>query len=420
MSEHSMTALIAAAQDREGNDPIFALNTEAFARVAAGESILNATMGSLAHDESGLAVMPSVTEAIAAVSPQQAAGYSLIAGSPPYVEAVKRDLFGDTELYDQSVAVATPGGSGAVYNAILNFVEEGHSALTTEYFWGPYPIIAKHLGRGIDTFRMFGPDGRLDFDAMQAGIDEQIEKQGRVLLILNFPCHNPTGYSLDTQEWQAAAEMVREAGARAAVACLLDIAYHRFGGPDADEWLDVVPTMLETATVIIAWTASKSFCQYGARVGALVALHREESEREKLLNALAYTCRATWSNSNHLGQLAVTELLTNPELKARADAERQELVDLLQQRVEVFNAAASVAELDVPRYEGGFFVAVFSPNGHVTAATMRDMGVYVIPMDTAVRVALCATSVQQVPRLIEALRAGVDAAETHEAAGAAT
>ncbi len=168
--------------------------------------------------------------------------------------------------------------------------------------------------------------------------------------------------------------------------------------------------MLETSTVLVAWTASKTFAQYGARIGALVAMHQDEGERERLTNAVAYSCRATWSNCNHLGQLAVAELLTDPDLKARADAERDVLIDMLRRRVAVFNEGAAAAGLNVPRYEGGFFVAVFTPDGERTAQAMRAEGVYVVPMQGAVRVALCATPEADVPRVVDALRIGVDAA----------
>ena len=418
MTQHSISALTSASQAREGNDPIFRLNSEAKARAAAGESILDATMGALMDDEGRIAVMPSVAEAIARVPTGKAAGYSPISGSPPFLDAVRRDLLGNSDLFPKSVAVTTPGGSGAIYQAIKNFVEPGHQALTTDYYWGPYPVIAQHLERDVSTFGMFSPDLSFDLEAMKRGIRQHIDTQGRLLLILNFPCHNPTGYSLDAGEWRSIAEVVRAAGEEAPVAVLLDLAYHRFGGESADLWIDAVPTMLETTTVLLAWTASKSFCQYGARIGSLVALHPDQEERNKLANALGFTCRATWSNSNHLGQLAVTDLLVDPELSQRADTDRAELVELLRTRVEAFNSAASAAELHVPRYDGGFFVVVFTPDGEKTAAVMREMGVYVIPLEGAVRVALCATPEAEIPRLIAALRAGVDKAEAEQGSSA--
>ena len=53
------SALIQGSQNRSGNDPIFSLNAEAASRSAAGESILNATLGVLMNDAGKLAVMPS-------------------------------------------------------------------------------------------------------------------------------------------------------------------------------------------------------------------------------------------------------------------------------------------------------------------------------------------------------------------------
>ena len=49
-----------------------------------------------------------------------------------------------------------------------------------------------------------------------------------------------------------------------------------------------------------------------------------------------------------------------------------------------------------------------------TAAAMRKRGVYVVPIPGAVRVALCSTPLAAVPRLVEALVAGVRAAGGQE------
>lgn len=410
MTDSIASALIQGAQNRSGNDPIFSLNAEAASRSAAGESILNATLGVLMNDAGKLAVMPSVSEALQRVPLERAAAYSPIAGAAGFLSATISDLFDDGPLAAQSISAATPGGTGAIHHAVVNFLEPGQSALTSSYYWGPYGVITGHSGRGVDTFHMFGEDGRLDLDAMAIGIDRHIDQQGRALLLLNFPCHNPTGYSLDESEWVGVAEVIRMAGERAPVATVLDCAYLRFQDPESDHWLHAIETMLESGTVLVAWTASKTFAQYGARIGALIAMHRDADERVRLTNALSYSCRATWSNCNHLGQLAIAELLTDPDLKGRADSERDGLIEMLRGRVAVFNEGAAAAGLDLPRYEGGFFVAVFTPDGEKTAEAMRAEGVYVVPMEGAVRVALCATPEAQVPRIVEALRIGVAAA----------
>ena len=100
---------------RPGDDPIFALHGEAVRRAAEGQDVLNSTIGALMDDEGRLAVMPSVFEAYRRVPPERAAAYAPISGPPAFLDAVKRDILGDTPLAERAVAVATPGGTGACH-----------------------------------------------------------------------------------------------------------------------------------------------------------------------------------------------------------------------------------------------------------------------------------------------------------------
>jgi aromatic-amino-acid transaminase len=403
-------AVIPGSRGRPGDDPLFKLHREATERAAKGESILNATLGTLAGEDGKLAVMPSVLETLARTDARSAAGYAPVAGIPAFLDATIADVFGDGPLARKAVAVATPGGTGAVYQSVLNFLEPGQKLLTTNFHWGPYSGVAGSIGRGSDTFPMFRGDGAFDVDAFAAALDRHVDTQGRALTILNFPCHNPTGYSLSHDEWRRVVDVITAAGERAPVSVLLDVAYFTFGGRAARTWIDYVPGLLQNATVLIAWTASKAFTQYGARVGSLIALHTDDEERTQIKNALSFTCRSTWSNSNHLGQRAIAELLTNPELRRRSDAERTELSNLLLARIEAFNAGAKAEGLKTPRYDSGFFSMVYTRDAEKTAATMRDLGVFVLPLKGAVRVALCGVPLASIPRLVDALAAGVRAA----------
>src|SRR2546429_94103 len=192
-------------------------------RAQAGESIVNATLGALMEDDGTLAVMPSVVEALQRVPAKKAAAYAPILGDPPFLRAVIRDVFpdiGGDALASKAVAAATPGGTGALYHAITCFLEPGEALLTTNWFWGPYQTIATHTRRAVETFDMFGVDGRFDLAGFESALSRLIARQGRALVVFNFPCHNPTGYSLDEREWAGVADLVRQAGERAPVAVL--------------------------------------------------------------------------------------------------------------------------------------------------------------------------------------------------------
>src|SRR5687768_10986917 len=125
-----MDFLIASRENRPGDDPIFALNAEARAREKAGERVLNATVGALLDDDGKLAVIPTVAQVLRELPPEAFAAYAPIAGPADFLQAVAEDLLGRAEA-ERAVAVATPGGTGALRHAVANFLEAGQAILTT-------------------------------------------------------------------------------------------------------------------------------------------------------------------------------------------------------------------------------------------------------------------------------------------------
>jgi len=410
-TSHPRSALIDSVTRRPGDDPIFSLNADARRRAEAGESILNATLGALISDEGRLVVPPSVAEAYRRVPLEVSSAYAPIAGSPAFLRAVIQDTLGDGELAESATAVATAGGTGAILHAVTSFLDPGQTLLTSDYFWTPYRIIASHTRRAVETFQMFDEQGGFDLRSFESSLAAQLARQGRSLVVLNFPCHNPTGYTLSGPEWKALTEIIARHGQKGPVAVLFDIAYAKFGAPGSERWVERLGQLATAAQVLVAWSASKAFSQYGARIGALIAVQHEAEERQRIANALSFACRGTWSNCNHGGMLAMTELLTSDDLKESYAGDLQGMVALLGRRVACFNEEAERAGLTYPRYEGGFFVTVFTPDAAITAEKMKELGVYVVPLEGAVRIAMCSTPVASVPRLVEALKSGVQAAE---------
>jgi aromatic-amino-acid transaminase len=429
-----MLHVIPSHQARPADDPIFALNSEATARKGRGESIVNATVGSLLDDYGKLAVLPTAAEIVHDVPAEEWAAYAPIAGSPAFLRGVLDDLFAsEPEMRAAAVAVATPGGSGALRHAIANFLEPGHSILTTSFYWGPYQTLADEADRRVATFPMFrdgtskatdskggsagvlsarlpSPErgshegvGTLDLEGLDRALATQIAAQKRVLLILNDPCHNPTGYSMRTDEWRGVVERLSSHAARAPITLLVDTAYFMYAAAkDPRAFLAELRPLVGKVCLLFAWSASKTFTHYGLRVGALVAVLADAKERAQTEAALVYSSRGTWSNCTRGGQSAIARLLTDPKLRDACDRERAQLTSLLARRVAAFNAHAPKRGLRYPRYEGGFFVTVFHEDALAKAATMKDKGVFVVPSKGALRVALCSVAERDIPRLVEA------------------
>lgn len=400
-----MLHVIPSHQGRPSDDPIFALNKEATARKARGESVVNATVGSLLHDDGKLAILPTAARAVHEVPAEEWATYAPIAGSPDFLSAVATDLFRDEPEMGKSVAcAATPGGTGALRHAIANFLEPGQSLLTSSYFWGPYQTLCDESDRKLATFSMFDAEGKLDANALDAALAKQLAEQKRSLIFLNDPCHNPTGYSMRPEEWRAVVDRLVARANEGPITLLVDTAYFEYAArPDPRGFLKELRPLLGKVGLVFAWSASKTFTHYGLRVGAIVACVPDAKERASTEAAFSYSCRGTWSNCTRGGMRAVTRLLSDVELRNAADAERAELKKLLGRRVDAFNEHARAKNLRYPRYEGGFFVTVFADDAQERALRMKEKGVFVVPSKGALRVALCSVAEADVPRLVDAL-----------------
>lgn len=399
-----MLHLIPQRQTRPDKDVIFALNAEATRRKQAGELIINATIGSLMNDDGSLSILSTVTNTLREVPAREWAAYAPIPGTPAFNQAVIDDAFaGHPELRASATAVATPGGTGALRHALMNYLESGQKLLTPGFYWGPYLTLCDEHERKLDTFRMFNDAGQLDAAALDAKLGSLLAEQGRALIFLNDPCNNPTGYSMTRGEWKQVVEVLLK-HADKPVTLLVDMAYWLYAGAgDVRGFMTELQPLLGKTGLLFAWSASKSYTHYGLRVGALLACEPDEKARAATQASLAYACRGTWSNCVHGGLSAVTKLLTDAKLKAACDAEREVFKKLLTDRVTAFNAAAQPRGLQYPRYEGGFFVTVFHPEAEAQAEKMKSQGVYVVPQKGALRVALCSTAAADVPRLVDAL-----------------
>src|SRR6266542_2063077 len=284
--------------DRPANDPIFALNQEANLRKSRGESIVNATVGVLLDDRGKLAILPTAMRALREVRDEDWAGYAPISGTSSFLDAVMDDLFAHRPtLRACASAVATPGGSGALRHAVCTFLEPGQAMLTTSLYWEPYGVFADENGRRIETFEMFEPRGtasQMYFDDLDRKLGDLLQLQGRALVVLNDPCHNPTGYTMSEHDWFEAARILGKHARGASIAVLLDAAYAAYASRGTRPALQALEPLLDRIPLFVAWSASKTFTQYGLRVGCLAAVVPDADERERVQRALGYACRGTW------------------------------------------------------------------------------------------------------------------------------
>ncbi|HLO65682.1 MAG TPA: aminotransferase class I/II-fold pyridoxal phosphate-dependent enzyme [Holophaga sp.] len=393
--------LIPARRGQPGDDPIFALDAEAKARARAGEPVVNATLGALMDEGGRLVVLEPVMRAWAALTPPEVAPYAPIAGDPAFLDAlVARQWSGQ----GCATGCATPGGSGALGLSARLLLEPGMQVLAAGPAWGPYRVIAQEAGCGVLLAPFPEAGAPLDLAAWERAAAGLMERQGRLLVWLNDPCHNPTGRSLEPADRAALHGLLEDLAARGPVTLLLDLAYQDYTPDPAHvrRALDDHAALAARGRVLAGacLSLSKAFTLYGGRGGALAFPWTDDAD---LRAALGAGCRGIWSNAPRAPQSLLLRMAAHSDLAEELAAAHRAWSAVLQRRAAALDAALRKEGMAGITYHGGFFTALPDPGGS-RAKALRERGVYVVPLPGAMRVGLCAMREDEAPAFAAALR----------------
>ena len=255
------------------------------------------------------------------VNEQDSKSYVGLAGDPAFSDAMIDLVLDGAVARDRVAAVATPGGTGAIRQALelIKLAAPGATVWLSDPTWPNHPSIIKYLGMKMQTYRYFDNETR-DVDYVGMLTDLGAVLPGDIVL-LHGCCHNPTGANLTMPQWKGVVDLIKE---KAAIP-FVDIAYQGFGdGLDQDG----AATRLIAKSfdnVLIAASCSKNFGVYRERTGILMAVTKVADERALTQQNMSYLNRQNFSFPPDHGARVVTMILTDPELRADWEAELEEV-----------------------------------------------------------------------------------------------
>jgi len=394
--------LITARRAFPVDDPIFALNAEAQKRKAAGEDILNATLGALATDSGELVLLETVKALLRELTPQEVMPYAPITGDPGYLRALVRRHWPRLDSF--GTGCAAPGGSGALAISVRNLLEPGMKLLTAAPFWGPYRTLAGENGAGVVTAPFPEAGQPLDAEAWLRAGSALMAQQKRVLVWLNEPCHNPTGRSLTPADREALMAVLRRLSESGPVTLLLDCAYLDYTAEPAHvrAALDQYAELGEEGRVLVAasLSISKALTLYGGRGGALVFPWTRDAA---LQAALGTSCRGAFSNCPRAAQSLLQRLERDDPAQQSLLAEHRHWSGVLEGRAGALDTALKAKGLAGAPWVGGFFISLRAADPVAVCDSLKRQGVYVVPLPDGLRVGICGLAADQAPRFAHAM-----------------
>ena len=405
-----------AAASREGkklHDAVFQIGLAAQEAVQTygNQRVVNGTIGCYAGEDETLGCLPVVEELYRSFPIRDFITYAPPVGLEAYRKGAIEETFEGCRPEGYVDAVATAGGTGAVHIAIANYSESGDSVLASDWRWGIYDSLCQEIGRNLETFALFDANQSFNIESFSSAVANILRRQESLLIILNTPANNPTGFALSNQDWDEVLQVCRlheKQGKR--ISILVDIAYIAYAGEknEVRQFMKMFGNLPAHIFIMFAFSMSKGYTLYGQRAGALVGLSSDRGVIDEFVELGRYSARTAWSNVNRAAMTLLTTVRGDEALCRRIDQERMAFFENIKKRASIFMEEAAQCNLRVVPYYGGFFISVPAANPKEVGKKLQDDLIFVPPLALGIRLGVCSIPQEKMKGLAAKIKKAVD------------
>lgn len=294
------------------------------------------------------------------------------------------------------LSFTSPGGCGALFLGVGLMRRLGTRRVwVSRPTWPNHPNVVKSLGLEVKDYT-YARDGA--FYKLGALADLSTAEPGDGV-ILQGPCHNPTGIDPSTQDWRELGKLCRDKK----LIVLLDIAYHGFASGLEEDMAGVRAFLAEAGEALIAYSCSKNFGLYRERTGCFLAVGETAEGIAAATTHVADMGRATWSMPPAHGAGIVATILDDAALRSEWEAElaemRTRMISLRHQLADELVSHTGLKLLGALKAQNGMFSQLpISPEDTVKAR--ETDGIY---MPGSGRINIAGLHPDHIPRLAEIL-----------------
>lgn len=295
----------------------------------------------------------------------------------------------------------TMGATGALSFFFSNYCKE-KKVLVPSIRWGNYDSILEYYDINKIEYLLFNDNDKFNVENLKEIINKQDDD---ICILINDPCHNPTGYTMEHDEWDEMLNFLSQQSLLKKICVILDLAYLDYTNSNFYSVLKKISNVVNNnLDFYLCFSFSKSFGLYGYRGGVAVALVNTQEKIELFYKRLKTYSRITWSSPNHLLTNTFEILLSKKEKINQLRTTILSYKELLNFRRKVFIEASKKYELELFPNTEGFFILIKTSDPILLTKLLIKDNIFVIPFPQGIRVAISSVSVieaNNIPKLIK-------------------
>ena len=375
------------------------------------DKVINCTIGSLYDENENFFINKTVKSVYSNIEPISIFSYANgITGSTDYKNAIKEFTFGNElkKIKSYIDVTSTIGGTGAIFLALKMYSNNNDTILLPNYMWEAYIDLTLNSSSKYETYNMF-KDDKFDINDLKTKINNVLKKQDKVIVVINDPAHNPTGYSMTDKEWNELILFLKSIDKKKKVILLNEISYldYDYRGYDNTRkhfaFFDNLPSNI---LILIATSISKVLTSYGLRCGSLIAISKDKNIIEDFSSTSNRICRSTWSNIPKGSMEMFVKIIKDKKIYNDFIKEKDSIIKILKKRSDIFIKEAKKLKLNILPYSSGFFITIPLKKKDIISvhSNLKKRNVFVLPLLNGIRIAICSVPTKKIPNLVKILK----------------
>lgn len=373
------------------------ISQEALMAKTLDSEVINATVGVFLNDYKNLYGFLSVSETIKNLEQDKIRSYMNTDGGKEFKENVISYLLGDDKNIFDDIYIETnwsSGASGAIYLAMSYF--KGRTILLPNSRWSNYDNTCKVLNKNIIEYNLI-KDNHFDLNNISQTFSKTTEKE--VMILLNDPAHNPTGYNMSRKEYEKLFFVLNE-NKHLKISVLIDLAYIDYSSSDyRKEIMPLFKSLEEHVDVYFAFSGSKAFGVYGFRLGALVQLTKSSFRSSDFKKIVYNTSSGIYGPPTSIGIVFFNEIIKNKNVFA----DREKAFQVLKKRSNALIKELKEYQIDYYPYYDGFFITIKTQEPLKMQELLKKEKCFVVPTYNGLRIAISAIDETEIRRLAKIL-----------------
>jgi aspartate/tyrosine/aromatic aminotransferase len=367
--------------------------------------VINASIGMFYDEDKSIGGMPTVSRAIKELTDWEILPYPAVDGGATFKSNVISWVLGKYEeeirktLFIQ--ACATPGGSGAVASTFSIFTKPNESVYVSDIRW-QYERFADRAKINVFEHQLFDGD-KFNLKSFKERLIDLGKIQKQIVVVINDPCHNPTGFTLSESEFEGIIDILNEQTDNDLI-LLYDTAYLDYSHEiDNRAKMRLIPKLKDHVITIIAFSGSKTFGSYGLRLGAAIILSKDEQVAKTIHTKYVNEARGSWS-ATPTASIELLNKMATPTYRDSFLRDLDKINTLVQKRSQAFISQAREIGLKTHPFRSGFYTVVLTKDPDKDYLKLAEHRIFGVPMTGGVRFALCSLSLNEIEGLPQKIK----------------